>query len=144
MDPGEYNANDADVEDEDGVEFPEEDDATLTLNGADAKYFDITDAGALTIDQNVDGTVAAGNYTPNYETKDSYSIAIVATSGEGDRTRRARLDVTIHVIDAEDTGSVSLNAREPQVGRTVVASVSDPDGGVTLTRWNWATLAGDA
>ena len=43
------------------------------------------------------------------------------------------------MIDAEDGGTVSLTAREPQVGRTVVATVSDPDGGVTLTRWTWAT-----
>ena len=49
------------------------------------------------------------------------------------------MDVTVHVIDAEDGGTVSLTAREPQVGRTVVATVSDPDGGVTLTRWTWAT-----
>ena len=35
--------------------------------------------------------------------------------------------------------TVSLTAREPQVGRTVVATVSDEDGGVTLTRWTWAT-----
>ena len=47
----------------------------------------------------------------NYENKNSYSIAIVATSGVGDDTRRSRLDVTVHVIDAEDTGSVSLNRR---------------------------------
>ena len=50
-------------------------------------------------------------------------------------------DVTVNVIDAEDDGSVSLTAREPQVGRTVVATVSDPDGGVTLNRWTWATAA---
>ena len=34
---------------------------------------------------------------------------------------------------------MSLTAREPQVGRTVVATVSDDDGGVALTRWTWAT-----
>ena len=50
----------------------------------------------------------------------------MATSGEEGRTRRARLEVTVHVIDAEDTGSVSLNAREPQVGRTVVATLAIP------------------
>ena len=31
-------------------------DAALTLNGADAKYFDISPQGTLTIDQTVDGT----------------------------------------------------------------------------------------
>ena len=123
----------------DATQADNEADAALSLSGADAKYFDIDADGTLTIDQTVDGTVAADNYMPNYETKDSYSIAIVATSGVGDRTRRARLDVTVHVIDAEDTGTVTLSQREPQVGRTVVATLTDPDGGVTLSRWTWAT-----
>ena len=136
LDDAAYNADDEDVGTPDA--FPAEDGAALTLSGADAKYFDITDAGALTIDQdtNDDDT---NDHTVNFEAKSSYSIAIVATSGAGDRTRRSRLEVTVNVIDAEDGGSVSLNALEPQVGRTVVASVSDDDGGVTLSRWTWAT-----
>ena len=81
------------------------------------------------------------SHTPNYEDKSSYAITIVASSGEGNRVLRARLDVTVNVIDAEDPGTVSLTAREPQVGRTVVATVSDPDGGVALTRWTWAIAA---
>ena len=119
------------------TEADNEEDATLTVDGADAKYFNITNGGVLSIDETVDGTTT--DYQPNYEDKSSYSIAIVATSGAEDRTRRARLDVTVHVIDAEDAGTVTLNAREPQVGRTVVATLTDSDGGVTLSRWTWAT-----
>ena len=45
--------------------------------------------------------------------------------------------MTVHVIDAEDPGTVSLTAREPQAGRTVVATLSDPDGGIILSTWKW-------
>ena len=84
------------------------------------------------------------SHTPDFETKSSYSITIVATSGADDRLLRGSVDVTVNVIDAEDGGSVSLTAREPQVGRTVVATVSDPDGGVALIMWTWATQIGTA
>ena len=131
-----------DADDQDADTNMAEGNATLTRSGADAKYFTITDAGRLAFV--VDDGNTAGvdeSHMPNYEDKSSYAITIVASSGEGDRVLRARLDVTVNVIDAEDTGTVSLTAREPQVGRTVVATVSDPDGGVALTRWTWATAA---
>ena len=131
-----YNADDEDVGD---PVFPAEDNATLALDGADKKYFEITNAGALTIVDEDAATEAIELHTPDFETKSSYSIAIVATSGAADRTRRARLEVTVHVIDTEDPGTVSLPQLEPQVGRAVVATVSDPDGGVTLSRWTWST-----
>ena len=131
--PNAYAANDEDA-DTNTAEGP----ATLDLDGADKKYFTITNAGELTIDVDQDDDDTP-DFMPNFEDKSSYSIAIVATSGAEDRLRRARLDVTVHVIDAEDPGTVTLNAREPQVGRTVVATLTDPDGGVTLGRWTWAT-----
>ena len=42
-------------------------------------------------------------HTPNFEKKSSYAITIVASSGRGDRVLSAKVDVTVHVIDAEDT-----------------------------------------
>ena len=46
--------------------------------------------------------------------------------------------MTIKVVDAEDGGEVSIMQREPQVGRSVTARVSDPDEGVTRVTWQWA------
>ena len=138
-----YNADDQDASREivDATGAENETDASLAVTGADMKYFEIVEAGTLTFV--VDNTATEGvneAHTPNFEKKSSYAITIVASSGQGDRVLRAKVDVTVHVIDAEDPGSVSLTAREPQVGRTVVATVSDPDGGVALTRWTWATV----
>ena len=77
------------------------------------------------------------DHKPNYEEKNSYSITITARS----RGRSTTLDVTIEVVDTEDVGEVSLSQRQPQVGIAVHASASDPDGGVSIKRWEWERSA---
>ena len=85
----------------------------------------------------VNGVLAFVDHTPNYEEQSSYSITIVARSGKGPRRQTATLDVTINVVDAEDTGEVVLSQRQPQLGTEIHATASDPDGDVTITRWAW-------
>ena len=122
------------------------DSITYTVEGADKKFFSIGTAGTgdltFTVELNAAGKGA------NFEKKSSYSITIVATSvGTTDDTNAAdeedrgktygRLDVTIKVVDGEDTGKVKLSAREPQVGRSVHATVTDDDGGMSGVEWQW-------
>ena len=112
--------------------------AEYDVEGADAKYFnitddpDITDAGILTI-----VTAGANAHTPDYEKQSSYSITIVAIGGAGDRRLAGRLDVTIKVTNDEDAGVVELSQIGPQRGRAVVASLTDQDGGATISKWVW-------
>ena len=87
------------TDDPDATETGEPD---LTLEGADEKYFAITNDGVLSIDA-AQGEGDADDFSPNFEDQSSFSITIVATSGEDNRLLRSRLDVTVHVIDAEDT-----------------------------------------
>ena len=118
-------------------------DADYSLEGADAKYFTITSSGG-------DGTLAAVGGTPptgkatlnaDFEEKNSYSITIVAKTTRtvaGTTTDKyGRLDVTVRVVDQNDAGEVMLSAREPQVGRSVLASLHDDDGGETAIKWYW-------
>ena len=124
------------VTDDDGAD----DDHTYDLEGADAKKFSITsDTGVLTV---------ATDHTPDFEKQPSYSITIMATDANTDDADHVamtgKLDVTIKVVDAEDGGSVSIMQREPQVGRSVTARVSDPDGGVTKVAWQWASADASA
>ena len=77
------------------------------------------------------------DHKPDFEEKSSYSITVEARSGAGFRRRSSTLDVTVEVVDTEDVGEVSLSQRQPQEGITVHASVSDPDGGVRISRWEW-------
>ena len=100
------------------------------VQGADEKYFDEAPGG-------LPGFLTTDTHIPNYEKKSSYSITIVASSGTGSRLRTSRLDVTVNVINAEDRGTVKLSQREPQIGRPVSATLTDLDGGVTSTKWQW-------
>ena len=86
-----------------------------------------------------DGTLAAGTDSrANFEDQSSYSLVLVASSTGTDRaTMYARLPVTVNVLDREDPGEVDLNARQPQVGRPLLATLSDPDGGETDVSWRW-------
>ena len=76
-------------------------------------------------------------HEPDFEDQSSYSITVVAHSGEGSRRLLAALDVTIEVVDGEDAGAVVLSQRQPEVGIAVHATASDDDGGVTIRRWMW-------
>ena len=115
------------VEDEDAEDAVPQTGA-YSLEGADRGSFSISDSGSLSV---------AAAHTPDFEEQSSYSITIIGRSGTGSRRLMAALDVTINVVDAEDTGSVSLSQREPQVGKVVHAAVSDPDGSVRVIGWEW-------
>ena len=150
--PGAYVATEQDTADATSIDTNNDDagDAPVlyVVTGADKKYFNISNetgvtGGVLTINPDPDneGLTGEDTYSPNYEAKDSYSITITATSGADGRRLTTRLDVTVNVLDGEDGGKVSLSQREPQVGQTVIATVTDPDGGITVTKWEWARVA---
>ena len=118
------------VTDQDGIVEGSYDDTSYTysVSGADSRYFAFDGDGVLGF---------RTGQRPDFEKKSSYSITIVARSGQGPRRLSASLDVTIEVVDTEDDGEVSLSQRQPQVGIEILATLSDPDGGVNLTRWVW-------
>ncbi len=93
------------------------------------------DRGVLAFDSGI-LTFRTG-HEPDFEHQSSYSITIVAHSGEGSRRLSTALDVTIEVVDGEDAGAVVLSQRQPEVGVSVHATASDDDGGVTIKRWVW-------
>ena len=127
VDENTYRVVDLDVE---GSDPPAYDDSSYSYSVSgpdrDVLYFDDADVLSFRPEHRID-----------YEQQASYSITVVAHSGEGSRRLSAALDVTIEVVDGEDPGEVLLSQREPQVGREVQAWVSDPDGGVRITRWEW-------
>jgi len=125
-------ANTYAVTDQDGsVTGPDGyDDTTYaySVSGADGDAFAFDDNGVLGF---------STGHSPDFEDQSSYSISIVAHSGEGSRTLSTTLDVTVEVVDAEDAGAVFLSQRQPEVGVAVHATASDEDGGVTIRRWAW-------
>ena len=101
---------------------------TYSVTGDDREFLEFDTSNKL---------VFKADHEPNFEDQISYSITITARS----RGRSTTLDVTIEVVDAEDPGTVSLSQRQPQVGTEIYATVSDPDGGVRISRWEWERSA---
>ena len=101
---------------------------TYSVSGADGEDFDFDDSGTLAF---------ITGHEPDFEDQSSYSITVVAHSGEGSRRLSTTLDVTIDVVDGEDPGAVVLSQRQPEVGIVIHATASDDDGGVTIRRWMW-------
>ena len=92
-------------------------------------------------DFTIDGGVLAFKSPPNYESpvsdatgtqaeKNVYKVTVKATGGSE--------DVTVTVTNVDEDGSASLSQYQPQVGRSLVASVSDPDSTPTSQEWQWA------
>ena len=100
-------------------------DSTVTydLSGADAGAFEIGETtGALSLKTGEDAPDV------DYETQKEYKITIEA-KGAADSTAVATLDVTVTVTNVDEAGMVMMTARQPQVEKSVTASVMDPDGG---------------
>ena len=130
-----YDATDADA----GDDVTGTAELTYGVTGADASAFTIGNGADLNDDGDAtDANEALGQLalkkTPNFETKSSYSVTVTATD---DENATAELKVTVTVTNAEDNGTVGLTQREPQVGRSVVASLSDEDGSISGASWQW-------
>ena len=123
-----YDVTDQDGSIDDGPNSYDDTTYTYSVTGADSDV--------LTFDGGDTLGFRAG-HEPDYEEQSSYSITVEASSGEGPRRLSTALDVTIEVVNGEDAGAVILSQREPQIGRVVHATVSDPDGGVRVSRWTW-------
>ena len=90
----------------------------------------------------IDGGVLSFREPPDYEDPRSaarsgrlaernvYRVTVEASGGTH--------DVAVTVTDEDESGTVSIDRRQPQVDRSLGASLSDEDEGVTAERWQWA------
>ena len=85
----------------------------------------------------------------DYETKNSYSLTVIAESSRDDPDSDDptvtidmydSVSVTVMVVNTDDPGTVSLTQRQPQVGSSVTASLVDVDGDVSYVEWQWYRL----
>ena len=115
----------------------EGDDLTYALTGPEAGLFDIDPLwGQIRVKAPLD-----------YETQASY-LGVTVTVHDGkdaeggaDTSVDDSIDVEIAVINVDEAGSVALEPAAPRTGAAVVASLSDPDGGVTGVVWVWESSA---
>lgn len=79
----------------------------------------------------------------DYESKDEYWLHVAVRDGKGsggwtDLVGDTQGLVVIGVTNADDPGEVTLNWRRPQVGASMEASLTDPDGETSNHTWQWA------
>ena len=118
---------------------PEGDTLTYSLSGTHASSFDI-DAS--------NGQISVGSGTTlDYESGlREYSVIVsvhdrLDTDGDQDTTNDDSIDVTINVNNVDETGTVSMSTTWPRERTTLSASLTDPDGSVSDTSWQWARSA---
>ena len=110
---------------------PDSDAITYTVGGAGATAFNEdfslgSTSGAITVKS--DATI-------DHEGRPSYSLTITAADPFGGADT---ISVTIDVTDVDEPGAVALSEATPAVGKSLTATASDPDGGVTSPTWTWA------
>ena len=104
-----------------------DDTLSYTLEGTDAGFFTIG---------NTDGqikTKAAQNY--DFETKRTYSVTVKADDSSGGTATKP---VTITLTNVEEPGTVTLSTNQPTARAQVTATLTDPDGSISGTSWQWA------
>ncbi len=118
---------------------PEGNTLVYSLSGTHASSFDI-DAS--------NGQIAVGSGTTlDYESgRREYSVIVsvhdrLDTDGDQDTMNDDSVNVTINVNNVDEAGTVSMSTTWPREGTTLSASLTDPDGSVSDTSWQWARSA---
>lgn len=75
------------------------------------------------------------------DANNTYIVAVTATSGTGDRELTASQTITVTVTNVNEDGAVAFDSDSPQVGTSLTATLSDPDGGVADLTWTWESSA---
>ena len=113
----------------------ESDTITWSVTGADAGFFTIAaDPG------NANLGVLTFNTVPDFETKSTYSVTIVAAD-DGEPSMFSERAVTVTLENVDETGTIGTIDGVAQVGMTltapVAADITDPDGAVVVTGHSW-------
>ncbi len=112
---------------------PDNDPLTWTLGGADAAAFE-WDSTGLT-------RSLALKTPPDFEQQSSYTVTVAVADAE---PLSATVTTTVSVSNIDEAGTVALISTQPQVGTPLTATLSDPDGSITGTVWQWQRRASSA
>ena len=101
---------------------------TLQLGGLDKAAF------------RVSGDTLYFRNSPNYEQPSDYgsnNTYVVSLQTHDGSLSSTPLAVTVTVTNVNEAGEVSLSSRSPEAGTALTATLSDPDGSVSDTTWQW-------
>ena len=103
--------------------------ASWSLGGNDDGDFSI-EGGVLMFKKSPDFEMAA-----DMDMNNMYSVTVQATDG----TNKVGMKmVTVEVTNVDEPGMVSLSALQPQSSVELTATHTDPDGGISDLKWQWA------
>ena len=107
---------------------------SYSLGGDDAASFDIVASTGWVLNEAV----------LDYEVKTQYTIIVSVHDGkDADGYFSEAIDdmitVTINLRYEEEAGTVALSSAQPLVGAALTATLTDPDGSISNTIWQWAS-----
>ena len=104
---------------------PNNDTLTYSLENAGVSHFGIDrSTGQLLVGSPLD-----------HEDRDTYTVKVIAADPS---LAKDAITVTITVNDVDEPGTVSLSWKQPQVGTVLEAALTDRDGAVSGTTWQWS------
>ena len=104
-----------------------------SLGGDDLDDFEITGGGVLRFVRPPDY-----EHPSDKDVDNRYDLRVLARAGASVPVAKA---VTVNVTAVDEPGAVTLSSPQPQVGTSLQAAVTDPDGGVTSPSWTWQRSA---
>ena len=112
---------------------------TYALSGTDDMYFAIDNMGQITVGEGMmlDYEMPRGEAMTDTNTND-YMVTVTVKDDSGAANDSASIDVTIMVTNVDEAGMVALSSTTPALGVELTATLSDGDGGVTETTWQWS------
>ena len=110
-----------------------------SLAGADVGVFTIS-GGVLRFATAPDYEMPTdASHATDEDGNNVYHVTVQATAGE----QTATLVVQVEVTNADDPGEVTLSSTQPEVGETITATLTDPDGSVENVRWSWSYFSSE-
>ena len=120
---------------------------TATQTGAPLTY-SVSGAGATAFHQDFALNASTGaitvksGATVDYEDRSSYIVTFQVTDnlsslGGIDSAIDASLTLRINVNNLDDAGTVDISSEHPEVAMAIRATLTDPDGNVRNTGWQW-------
>ncbi len=108
---------------------------TWSLSGADSSKFELSTNTGGSVDLSLNRDVDYENTGDSGNNKD-FNVRLTVTDGGNNTDTR---DVTVEITNVEETGSIDILNRQPEVGTSLRSTASDPDNFVGGVTYQWAT-----
>ena len=115
------------------------------LQGTDAAVFKFERVAATDNERKLEFKEAPDYETPGDDDGDNvYHVTLVARDNAESADSEARMDIVVFVDNVQETGEAMLSSDtvvgglvQPLIGDPLTATLDDPDGSVTILRWQW-------